>query len=402
VKLTIVVPDEPPTLNAALEGLVRINEAMMLAAIKSGKPLPPLYQSGIRYGEEPHGREWWQTVADNFAELEHAKKKQKKSTTDCEDLAGHRAAELRVWGPAWPSAVVAGSMAGIPYPARAICIRTGPRMYHAIVEHPDGTREDPSRALGMGSHRQASPLRRKSNVNQEPGIYFNTFRGPRGVWRADLKLNTDETGNGYTIRGAHMGGWFDAVKHLVTKAVNFVESPAGTVALTAAFGPVGPLAAHGALVTIHQLAQAANQSDPGEQLGQVAKKFTNPTLKHLATNFSRIAKGKASSMSGGPCCLGDMRQLRAELESKGASPGQKYPAGLDPWPLASVNGAGPEMVKAMMQANPFAALSGMSPLQQQYARDAKKLADDAKDELLKKQQALNLDYQRRLARAQRA
>jgi hypothetical protein len=402
VKLTIVVPDEPATLNAALEGLVRINEAMMLAAIKSGRPVPPLYTSGIRYGEEPHGREWWQTVADNLAELERVQRsKAKKSTTDCEDLAGHRAAELRVWGPAWPSSVVAGHMAGVPYPARAICVRTGPNMYHAIVEHPDGTREDPSRALGMGSHRRPSPLRRKSAVNQDPGIFFNTFRGPRGVWRADLKLNTDETGNGYTIRGAHMGGWFDAVKHLVTKAAHFVQSPEGAVALTAAFGPIGPIAANGALLALHQVAHAANQAPaPGEQLAKVAPKFTDASLRQLAKGIARIAQGRATSMSGGPCCLGDIRELRARLESQGANPG--VPAAMDPWPLAAVNSSDPhKMMRAMLEGNPFASLAGMSSTEREHADASKKLAEEARRELVKKQHALNLEYQRRIARAQR-
>jgi len=125
----MVIPDLPKALNAALEGLVRVNVAMLIAAIRSGRPVPPLYEIGIRYKHEPPPREWWQTVADNLVEKH----------LDCEDAAGHRTAELRV----------AGMIAGIPYPARAVCIRTGPKSYHAIVRHPDGHIEDPSRALGM-------------------------------------------------------------------------------------------------------------------------------------------------------------------------------------------------------------------------------------------------------------
>lgn len=134
MRLTMVVPDIPEALNAALEGLVRINSRMLLGAIKAGKPVPPLYELGVRYKREPGAREWWQTVADNVVE----------KFADCEDLAGHRAAELRV----------AGFLVGSPYPARAVCIRTGKRTYHAIVRHPDGHIEDPSRALGM----KAPPL----------------------------------------------------------------------------------------------------------------------------------------------------------------------------------------------------------------------------------------------------
>ena len=125
----MVVPDLPAALNEALEGLVRVNVKMLLAAIRSGRPVPPLYQLGVRYKREPARREWWQTVADNVVE----------KWADCEDLAGHLCAQKRV----------AGILAGIPYPARAVCIRTGPRSYHAIVRLPDGRIEDPSRVLGM-------------------------------------------------------------------------------------------------------------------------------------------------------------------------------------------------------------------------------------------------------------
>ncbi|MGD9603900.1 MAG: hypothetical protein AB7O21_19570 [Gammaproteobacteria bacterium] len=129
MRLTMVVPDLPEALNEALEGLVRVNTKLLLALIKAGKPAPPLYTIGIRYKREPVPREWWQTVSDNLIEKH----------LDCEDAAGHRAAELRV----------GGMLAGIPYPARAVCKRTGPRSYHAVVEHPDGRIEDPSRVLGM-------------------------------------------------------------------------------------------------------------------------------------------------------------------------------------------------------------------------------------------------------------
>lgn len=152
MKLTMVVPDVPAALNQAMEGLVRVSAAMLLAAIRSGRPVPPLYTMGARYQREPGAREWWQTVADNVAE----------KRADCEDLATHRAAELRV-GPVllFPQLVAALQAYGVEspvgnaivggelYPARAVCIRTGRKTYHAIVRHPDGHYEDPSRALGM-------------------------------------------------------------------------------------------------------------------------------------------------------------------------------------------------------------------------------------------------------------
>ena len=130
----MVVPDLPVALNGALEGLVRVNVALLRAALRVGRPVPPLYSLGIRYKREPVPREWWQTIADNLTER----------VADCEDLAAHRAAECRL----------AGLLIGIPYPARAVAIRTGKNTYHAVVKHPNGRIEDPSRALGMGAPRQ--------------------------------------------------------------------------------------------------------------------------------------------------------------------------------------------------------------------------------------------------------
>jgi len=131
MRVTMVIPDLPVALDAALEGLVRVNVAMLLAAIRSGRPVPPLYDLPIRYKHEPPPREWWQTVADNVVE----------KFGDCEDFAGHLAAQKRV----------AGILAGIPFHARAVCIRTGPKSYHAVVRMPDGSIQDPSRVLGMKS-----------------------------------------------------------------------------------------------------------------------------------------------------------------------------------------------------------------------------------------------------------
>ena len=121
MRLTMVVPDLPAALNAALEGLVLVNVALLVAALQNGTPIPPLYKQGVRYEREPSKREWWQTIADNLVEL----------TGDCEDLAGARAAEWRV----------AGMLAGVRYPARAVAIRTGHTTYHAVVRHPNGTIE---------------------------------------------------------------------------------------------------------------------------------------------------------------------------------------------------------------------------------------------------------------------
>jgi hypothetical protein len=130
--LEVTVPNRRDKLDAALGVLQSVSELQLARAARAGVRIPFLYESGIQYEREPRGREWWQTAADNLYQL----------SGDCEDLANHRAAELVVF---------AGE------PARAICVRTGPRVFHAVVLRGDGTIEDPSAALGMMKRRDPWP-----------------------------------------------------------------------------------------------------------------------------------------------------------------------------------------------------------------------------------------------------
>jgi hypothetical protein len=125
VRVVIEVPNDPELLEALLEAVTGIN-ATILSRVGEvmGEAPPLLYDAGIRYKREPSGREEWQTVLGNMA----------RGLGDCEDLATHRAAELRVYD---------------GEPARAVVRRTGPRTLHAVVERADGTIEDPSKLLGM-------------------------------------------------------------------------------------------------------------------------------------------------------------------------------------------------------------------------------------------------------------
>lgn len=113
-------------LDAALEGLVQLATVDLADGGVEGEPAPRLYDSGVRY-ERERGSERW-LVPSQVLEL---------GVGDCEDLAAWRAAELRVSGED-PAAL-------------ARVVRAGPRTWHAIVERGDGTIEDPSRLLGMGS-----------------------------------------------------------------------------------------------------------------------------------------------------------------------------------------------------------------------------------------------------------
>ena len=111
------------TLVRLLEALTAVNEAWL----REHPSAPWLYESGVRYEEEPLGRDDWQDIPETLA----------RRNGDCEDLGCWRVAELRVRS---------GEHA-VPFVRRALA---GPRtVYHVAVRRADGTIEDPSRILGM-------------------------------------------------------------------------------------------------------------------------------------------------------------------------------------------------------------------------------------------------------------
>lgn len=79
----------------ALEGLCKINEWHMKRALKrtargAGVPVPPLYASGVRYQEDPPGREDWRDCFEVLA----------RGVADCDQLVAYRVGELRANGTA--------------------------------------------------------------------------------------------------------------------------------------------------------------------------------------------------------------------------------------------------------------------------------------------------------------
>lgn len=113
-----------------LESLTRIDEWQLERHIKEGKPLPPLYQSGVYYQEEPPGEEEWLDIPTLY----------RQGFGDCEDLACARVAELRVAGvPAVP----------VIKHKRFNTAKGVTTVVHVMVLWPDGTVEDPSLILGM-------------------------------------------------------------------------------------------------------------------------------------------------------------------------------------------------------------------------------------------------------------
>jgi hypothetical protein len=111
-------------LEVLLWTLMRIDENYL----RANPRIPPLYDSGVRYEEEPVGQEDWQDIPTTL----------RMGIGDCEDLACWRAAEYRV-----RFGIDARPM--FTYKLRS----NGSYLYHITVRLPDGRTEDPSRRLGM-------------------------------------------------------------------------------------------------------------------------------------------------------------------------------------------------------------------------------------------------------------
>lgn len=112
--------------NAELESLVNglaMQSYAQMMDPKTAPKIPPLYTSSIRYRMEPAGREIWQSAFETAT----------RGVGDCEDLVAYRLAEL------WKDNVK----------ARAKVLTITPRLRHVVVQHKDGTIEDPSKNRGM-------------------------------------------------------------------------------------------------------------------------------------------------------------------------------------------------------------------------------------------------------------
>ena len=116
--------------DAKLTALVRLLEALSAvneAWLAENPRAPWLYESGVRYEEEPDGRDDWQDIPETIF----------LRNGDCEDLGCWRVAELRTRGREY----------AVPHIKKSL---TGPRtVYHVAVRRADGRLEDPSRILGM-------------------------------------------------------------------------------------------------------------------------------------------------------------------------------------------------------------------------------------------------------------
>lgn len=128
----------------ALEALTAANEWHLRNAIREGRPLPRLYDSGVFYEEEPPGQEDWLDYPTLL----------KLGKGDCEDLGCALTAERRVYDgiPSRPvlrwKYITSDYLRRNGYPAK-ILPRDGIYLIHILSQLPDGTLEDPSKVLGM-------------------------------------------------------------------------------------------------------------------------------------------------------------------------------------------------------------------------------------------------------------
>lgn len=98
--------------------------------------VPNVYESGIRYEEEPAGQPY-----EDFATVPVILA---RGWADCDDLCCWRISELRN----------AGENAKVRLKWQYDPLR-GARMYHVLVRRANGQVEDPSKRLGMGTHKAA-------------------------------------------------------------------------------------------------------------------------------------------------------------------------------------------------------------------------------------------------------
>ena len=109
----------PPTATA-IGGALKTLYTLDLEHLSKHPETPSLYKAGVRY---QNGKTDWFSIPEVL----------EAGSGDCKDLACWRVAELRKQG----------------IPATLGYSRKG-KMWHVYVVLPNGTKEDPSRILGMG------------------------------------------------------------------------------------------------------------------------------------------------------------------------------------------------------------------------------------------------------------
>lgn len=117
-----------------------MNRVLLRQAHAEGRPLPALYDSGVKFAKEPRlreasGRRHVQGLVDLRVVL-------RRGWGDCKHLCAWRVAELN-------EGEDPGATIKIYWRVRRLKGQLRPYVYHAEVRRSDGSVEDPSRYLGM-------------------------------------------------------------------------------------------------------------------------------------------------------------------------------------------------------------------------------------------------------------
>lgn len=117
---------------ALVDALAGVNLQYLRFMAAHRRQLPPMYTTGVRWQNQVMGNDKWRDIPRLLV----------TGKGSCEDLAAWRAAELRLFGEAAKIDVETYELGN------------GSIIYHVTVERPDGSKEDPSAALGMKDPRR--------------------------------------------------------------------------------------------------------------------------------------------------------------------------------------------------------------------------------------------------------
>lgn len=194
MRVNVAIPEanvSKPVLDAALESVTRLNEQLL----KEGKA--PTFQEALKRGVQ------WKPEPPGQEHFDHAGIVAHRGHGDCDDLAPWEAASLRI--------------TGTDPGAKAVVVRSGPQMWHAIVERSDGSIADPSKAAGMlrhhGYHGATLPLMQPAAVvggvyEPRPTLALRPF--PRGFqarvdvpWYSPTGVNGEAAPTDYAMTALH-------------------------------------------------------------------------------------------------------------------------------------------------------------------------------------------------------
>lgn len=275
MRVNVAIPEahvSKPVLDAALESVTRLNEQLL----KQGHPTfqDALRKQGIQWKPEPPGQE----------HFDHAGIVAHRGHGDCDDLAPWEAASLR--------------HTGTDPGAKAIVVRSGPSMWHAIVERSDGSHADPSKAAGMPGksqhyHGAVLPLMQRSAVvgghfEPRPSLAVRPF--PRGFQaRVDVPwyspgVNGEPSPTDYAMTALHSAP-------VASQAL--VGACCGAIELAEAAGYANP--AH--LQRLAAVADACNGCPPEELEQRYGTDHAIAAQQLVGSFFGNVFKAATSPFS---------------------------------------------------------------------------------------------------------